>query len=166
MKSKYTPWLRWWLFLSVTILSFFAFVYSGVCSEVYHADITKISFLIYLLFFVFTLRIGADTYRLCGPDCSFERYSKRNEMGWFVSDLLLTLGMIGTVVGFIYMLSTTFQQLDPSNIASMKGMIGKMGTGMGTALYTTASGLICSMLLRVQLYNMNQCINEVQDAVP
>uniref|UniRef100_A0A6M3K3B5 Putative MotA/TolQ/ExbB proton channel family protein n=1 Tax=viral metagenome TaxID=1070528 RepID=A0A6M3K3B5_9ZZZZ len=87
-------------------------------------------------------------------------------MGWFVSDLLLTLGMIGTVVGFIYMLSTTFQQLDPSNIASMKGMIGKMGTGMGTALYTTASGLICSMLLRVQLYNMNQCINEVQDAVP
>jgi biopolymer transport protein ExbB/TolQ len=78
-----------------------------------------------------------------------------DELGWFVSDILLTLGMIGTVIGFIYMLGTSFQDFDPSNTVSLKQVLSKMGTGMSTALYTTAAGLVCSLFLKLQLFNLS-----------
>jgi biopolymer transport protein ExbB/TolQ len=67
--------------------------------------------------------------------------------------MLLTLGMIGTVAGFIYMLSSSFSEMDPQNVVSMQGVLAKMSCGMSTALYTTAAGLVCSLLLKLQLFN-------------
>jgi biopolymer transport protein ExbB/TolQ len=62
--------------------------------------------------------------------------------------------MIGTVAGFIYMLDTSFSKMDPQNVISMQGVLAKMGVGMSTALYTTAAGLVCSLLLKLQMYNL------------
>ncbi|UCE55537.1 MAG: MotA/TolQ/ExbB proton channel family protein, partial [Desulfobacterales bacterium] len=80
-------------------------------------------------------------------------YYKKSDIGWFVSDMLLTLGMIGTVAGFIYMLSSSFSEMDPQNAITMQGVLAKMGAGMSTALYTTAAGLVCSLLLKLQVFN-------------
>jgi flagellar motor component MotA len=86
-------------------------------------------------------------------DRNIARYYKKSETGWFVSDMLLTLGMIGTVAGFIYMLSSSFSDLNPQNATGMQGALIKMSKGMSTALYTTAAGLVCSMLLKLQVFN-------------
>jgi biopolymer transport protein ExbB/TolQ len=64
----------------------------------------------------------------------------------------LSLGMIGTVIGFIYMLNISFGNLGTANTTALKQALETMGTGMGTALYTTATGLVCSLLLRLQIY--------------
>ena len=81
-----------------------------------------------------------------------ESYSKA-ELGWFISDLCLTLGMIGTVAGFIYMLSSSFANIDVSNVSSLQNVLAHMSAGMATALYTTAAGLVSSAFLKIQYFN-------------
>ena len=155
--EKYSILLRWWLFFAVASLGTVALSLSGVIHKVNQADFTKISFLIYAVFAIFTIRTGIETYCLCREDKVTNQhiaiYYKKCDIGWFVSDMLLTLGMIGTVAGFIYMLDTSFSEMDPQNVISMQGVLAKMGAGMSTALYTTAAGLVCSLLLKLQLYN-------------
>ncbi len=155
--ERYSLLLRWWLFFAVASLGTVALYLSGIIHKVNQVDITKISFLIYAVFAVFTIRIGINTYNLCREDNvtnqHIARYYKKSDIGWFVSDTLLTLGMIGTVAGFIYMLSSSFSEMDPQNVTSMQGVLAKMGSGMSTALYTTAAGLVCSLLLKLQLFN-------------
>jgi hypothetical protein len=155
--EKYSILLRWWLFFAVASLGTVALYMSGVIQKVNQADFTKISFLIYGVFAIFTMRTGIDTYRLCREDDVTNRhialYYKKSDIGWFVSDILLTLGMIGTVAGFIYMLSSSFSEMDPQDVITMQGALAKMGAGMSTALYTTAAGLVCSLLLKLQVFN-------------
>jgi len=67
----------------------------------------------------------------------------------------MSLGMIGTVTGFIFMLVATFNNLDPSNIDSMKDAISNMATGMSTALLTTLAGLLGSLAVKLQLVNQD-----------
>jgi hypothetical protein len=155
--EKYSILLRWWLFFAVASLGTVALSLSGVIQKVNQADFTKISFLIYAVFAIFTIRTGIETYRLSRENKitkrHIARYYKKSDIGWFVSDMLLTLGMIGTVAGFIYMLDSSFSDMDPQNAISMQGVLAKMGAGMSTALYTTAAGLVCSLLLKLQLFN-------------
>ena len=84
------------------------------------------------------------------------------EVGWFTSDLCLTIGMIGTVTGFIMMLSG-FTSVDIGDIQTIQDLIKKLGLGMSTALYSTLVGLICSSLLKVQYFNLSQAIDKVRD---
>ena len=71
--------------------------------------------------------------------------------GFFISDLLLKLGIIGTVIGFIIMLSS-LSAIDEMNLSKMNNLLLSMSAGMKVALYTTLTGLIGSILLSIQ-YN-------------
>lgn len=158
--EQYDIFLRWWLFFSLICLGVLGLWLAGLLQKINQGDITKISFLIFAVFTVITIRTGKDTYRFCREDRqaitleTLDRYEKRNELGWFMSDIFLTLGMIGTVIGFIYMLGTSFAEINPSDTTSMQGVLAQMSTGMSTALYTTAAGLVCSLLLKLQLFNL------------
>ena len=75
-------------------------------------------------------------------------------VSWFTSEALLTLGMIGTVAGFILMLGESFEQIDTANQDTLKEALRSMAIGMSTALYTTLVGLILSQALKIQLVNI------------
>jgi len=156
--------LRWWLFFAIISLSIAIFFLTSGASIVFAADFTKISFLILALFYVFSIRQGVITYKiskeltLTGDITT--KYDYKNEVGWFVADILLTLGMIGTVSGFIYMLSTSFAGLSTLSIAGIQSALLKMSIGMSTALYTTAAGLICSLLLKLELFDFDQYLKK------
>jgi biopolymer transport protein ExbB/TolQ len=64
--------------------------------------------------------------------------------------------MIGTVIGFMFMLGSSFQQIDPSNIESMRQVIVDMASGMSTALLTTLCGLIAGLFIKVQIVMQEQ----------
>ena len=145
MKRK--TFLQWWLLFTLVIAGSVLAYITGLFSRVNEADFTKISFLIYGLFIVFSIKCGFNTAKI-----------KEDQAGWFVSDIMITMGMIGTVIGFIYMLSTCFGSIDTSQPQTMQLALSKMSTGMGTALYTTASGLVCSLLLKLQLFNLERGI--------
>ena len=73
------------------------------------------------------------------------------ETEWFMSEILISLGMIGTVIGFIFMLHSVFGNLNISDTVAVQQSLGSMAKGMGTALLTTLVGLISSVLIKSQL---------------
>jgi len=152
---KHTSFLKWWLIFCLISVGSVLIYLTGIFEQVNKADFTKISFLIYTLFILFSIKCGVRTKQL-----------KADMSGWFVSDILVTLGMIGTVVGFIYMLSVSFGSIDVTQPQTMRVALSKMSTGMGTALYTTAAGLICSLLLKLQLFNLQRGIDHEKTTVP
>jgi len=61
--------------------------------------------------------------------------------------------MVGTVTGFLYMLGTAFENIDVSNTQTLQDALSNMAIGMSTALYTTLTGLIASIIIKIQLVN-------------
>ena len=82
------------------------------------------------------------------------------EFGWFVADLLLSLGLLGTVIGFILMLGP-ISGLDGTDESALKGALAAMSGGMAVALYTTLAGLVGGMLLKVQGFMLDGAVQEL-----
>tara|TARA_Y100000590_G_scaffold425247_1_gene533030 strand:- start:611 stop:1138 length:528 start_codon:yes stop_codon:yes gene_type:complete len=156
------PLLRWWLFISLTIILTFAFYYFGLFAEVWDKDRTKLSFLIMIMFFFTSIHCGKETIKISKAleDNITEKEIKNidwrgnQEIGWFISDLVLTVGMVGTVSGFLLMLTGAFAGVDLGDEVAMKTVLEKMSKGMSTALYTTLFGLICGGLLKIQYFSL------------
>jgi hypothetical protein len=85
--------------------------------------------------------------------------SNRHALGHFLSDVLLKLGLVGTVVGFILMLMPVGEigSFDPER---MKALLASMSAGMSVALYTTLAGLVTSTLLKGQYYLLDASLAE------
>jgi hypothetical protein len=94
-----------------------------------------------------------------------DRLRGSNGFGAFVSDTLMKLGLLGTIIGFIIMLAP-IATLDAANKAAMKSSMGLMSDGMAVAMYTTLAGLVGSILVRVQYYMLDSATQRVfSDAV-
>tara|TARA_B110000908_G_scaffold46195_1_gene56247 strand:- start:61 stop:471 length:411 start_codon:yes stop_codon:yes gene_type:complete len=78
-------------------------------------------------------------------------YFKREDMHWFASDAVMSLGMVGTLFGFLMVLGQSFSEIDTSSVDSMTDAISILATGMSTALVTSLVGLIASLWLKLQL---------------
>ena len=78
-----------------------------------------------------------------------ERLKGAHESGWFLAGLLVKLGLLGTVIGFILMLTSIsgVVTLDPSQIHLF---FSEMTHGMRVALNTTLVGLVGTILLGFQ----------------
>ena len=78
-----------------------------------------------------------------------ERSRGAHEAGWFLSSLILKLGLLGTIVGFVFMLGA-LEAIKTLSYADLPQMLGRMGSGMGISLYTTLVGLLANMALGLQ----------------
>jgi sugar phosphate permease len=143
---------RWLLLFSLIVLGSVVLLLTGVTSDILESDKSMLSAVIYSLFLFFSIRCGFHTYQL-NKSCQQDIKTKQQLTCNAITDFK-DLGLIGTVIGILYMLGPTFAGMQSADIGSLqKAMVG-MGTGMATALYTTASGLICSLLLKWQLINL------------
>jgi hypothetical protein len=75
----------------------------------------------------------------------------RHALGHFISDVLLRLGLLGTIIGFILMLMPV-AEIQDFDTAVMQRLLAAMSGGMAVALYTTLAGLISSTLLSLQYH--------------
>ena len=137
--------LKWWLIFCLTLLGFGISYYFNVHSLLYYADVTKLSFLIIIIFMFTSIWIGRKTY-IDDPEHQID-------VGWFIAESCLALGMVGTVTGFLYMLGTAFENIDITVATTLQDALASMAKGMSTALYTTLTGLIASLIIKVQLVN-------------
>lgn len=161
MKYKWDILLRWWLLFVLVNIAIVILILVGQMEAIYRLDFTKISFLTLGLFYGFSIRQGIIAYKTSKADKINTTHLKHlNETGWFMANMLLNLGMIGTVFGFIYMLGTSFTGLQTLSIPGIQSALLKMSIGMSTALYTTAVGLVCSLLLRLQLFDLAQYLDK------
>lgn len=70
-------------------------------------------------------------------------------LGWFFVDLAVRLGLLGTIIGFI-LIFASLDKIDIEGGDDLKNLLIAMSGGMGTALYTTLTGLIGASLLSFQ----------------
>ena len=148
--------LKWWLIFCLIILGVGTCFYFDVHKSLYESDITRLSFLILIIFGCTSIWIGSLTYRVG----ILQDYNQKSDVGWFVSESCLALGMVGTVTGFLIMLGTAFENVDVSNAITLQNALSDMALGMSTALWTTLVGLICSLIIKVQLVNLEVALNE------
>jgi biopolymer transport protein ExbB/TolQ len=89
-----------------------------------------------------------------------DELGNKHAAGHFIADLLLKLGLTGTVIGFILMLLPIgeIKQFDPS---LMQQLLSAMSGGMAVALYTTLAGLVTSTLLKMQYYLLDSALTNL-----
>ncbi|MEW8586428.1 MAG: MotA/TolQ/ExbB proton channel family protein [Candidatus Thiodiazotropha sp.] len=89
-----------------------------------------------------------------------EQARGQHEIGWFTCGLLVKLGLLGTVVGFVLMLAPV-AELESFDLSDIQGLLQRMTTGMGVALNTTLMGLGCSMLLGMQYLMLDRAADRL-----
>ena len=98
-----------------------------------------------------------------------DELSNRHSIGYLIVDILLKLGLTGTVIGFILMLLPIgeIRDFDPQ---ILQKLLSTMSGGMAVALYTTLTGLITSMLLKFQYFlldsSLSQTLNHLNSKYP
>lgn len=158
---KYLPFLKWWLaFTLVCVGSLFAY-HISLFHALLEKDASYLSFATLILFFFMSLNCGVNTFLLSRKIESkiltkddVDTFERHEELGWFTSELCLTLGMLGTIVGFVMML-TGFEDIDMTKPQTIQALLSDLGKSMATALYTTLVGLICGSLLKIQYFNLS-----------
>ena len=172
--------------LTVIVFSFYLLFDLGLLSLIFESDKSKISILILFIYTVATLHWLFLAWRLDGEQkgdgkvldfinvsnskTELERQnllsilgdelSNRHALGHMTSDILLKLGLTGTVVGFILMLLPIgdMKDFDPQKI---QPLLSSMSGGMAVALYTTLSGLVTSTILKFQYFLLDASLSKL-----
>ncbi len=138
---------KWWIQFCLIIFAA-AMIYDiGWWKLLYEADQTKISFLILGIFTLAVLAVGW----LSKQTVDYLRYDTISTYVWYSTETMITLGMIGTVAGFLLMLDGAFVGLNVEDHEAVKNVISKLALGMSTSLVTTLVGLVCSTIVKTQM---------------
>ena len=89
-----------------------------------------------------------------------EHFHYQHAFGWFAAGAMIKLGLLGTVIGFIMML-TSIGGLDSLDIEQVQQLMQRMTQGMMVALNTTLLGLVGSMILGVQYLFLDHCADRL-----
>jgi hypothetical protein len=141
---------KWWTGTVLVVVAAVLFEYftSGL-TYLYQNDSSYISLLIIGVWVIVTVIIGYRAYML-----QFKKITPdENQMmfPWFAADAVTSMGMIGTIVGFLIVLTSAFADVDPTDATAMKQVVEQLTTGMGIALLTTLTGLVTSVIMKFQL---------------
>ena len=138
--------LKFWKFWTTEVLLCVALYWSLVSMGGYHFilanDFTYISLINITILAATSLWVGLRITT---------GYKSGTDLQWFLADVTLSLGMVGTLFGFLMVLYSTFDGIDVSNQDSMREAIESLATGMGTALLTSLVGLVSSIIMKFQL---------------
>lgn len=141
----------WWLSILLIATSLFWAYHMGFVAKIWYTDITMLSLVILLIFFGTNIKLGWISYYLGSNLVTKEQLVKETNTVWFLSEIVMAIGMLGTVIGLIHMLSVNFVG-DPTNTTALQGTLSNMWGSMGLALYVNAVGLVASIILKLQVH--------------
>lgn len=143
--------LRWWLLVCLQGLAIAVAMVLGFHEVLWENDRTKLVFVIGAVWFFSTILIGYWHHVKSGVRTLLK-------VGFYLSYFCFTLGLTGTVIGFIFMLGS-FQGINVEDTASVQNTLSEMAAGMGTAFYTTLIGLIAGEFLKQQMVNLEHMVD-------
>lgn len=157
------PVLKWWIiFCSLVFTTVYAQLTLDLFGKLHEADVTKLSFIVIGVLYIYMITLGVRLSKFCknvfNQFCQ-ESIVRIQKHGWFLSDIFMAIGFLGTLVGFIYMLDLTGLA---SGSAAQATLI-TLTTGMKTALYTTVMALIASIVIKCTLYILEQDFERIED---
>ena len=150
-----TDFLKWWLVFILLVIVTGVLFYTGFIWIVIASDVTYISVAILFITLLASMSIGKDVYQHLyqNKELDFSNYR-------FIATQLTVWGLIGTIIGFIYM----FNGIDFNNLSKgvdyMAQIATKISNGASTALYTTLFGAIGSFAILTQLQILKDIENE------
>jgi len=139
--------LKWWLLIVLTASGCAVVNYFNGFEFLWNNDFTKLSFVIIALFVFGSALTGYKVFSYTKEEDAYPRY----ETEWLISEHLLSLGLLGTVVSLLYVFTQSFKDLDIGNVEASQRVITTMSAGLGAAMTTTCVGIIFSMVLKTQL---------------
>ena len=149
---------RWWLFVCLLSIGAYFGVHFDVFSTIFNTDKTYLSSVILVLFMGSTLLTGYRTWLF-----NFRKTYTDTKLGWFCGEVMFALGMIGTLIGFVLVFGDALAHIDLDNQANKVKIIADMGIGISTAIYTTLAGLVGTVLLWIQLINLEYGIDHYEE---
>ena len=139
--------LKWWLLVVLTLSGCVVINYFEGFEFLWANDFTKISFVIMGLFVFGSAMIGYKVFSYTRD----EELGYRYEGEWLISEHLMSLGLLGTVLGIFTAFYLSFRDLDIGNVEASQQVIANMASSLSVAMLTTLTGLVASMLLKTQL---------------
>lgn len=144
---------KWFLMMAAVCTTSIFAAYQGLFTAIVSNDVSYLSVLTMLVFVSISILLGEACLKLdVGKS---QNIHKKLEIGWFAADHCMTLGLLGTIVGFLYMMNKSI-----SDTQDIQTIINQLKIGAGTALWTTAVGIVCSLLLQIQLFGIQQKIKK------
>ena len=151
---------RWFALTNLIAIGFGTLLYTGVIQEIITTDISGLSVVIFSAFVLGVALTGFISYRV-GRTGEFGLQDENMlYVSWFVAEVLMVLGLAGTVIGFIVLFDANFNGVSFDNPETVKEIIVAIASGMGVALYTTITGIVTSILTKMLLVNIEVTINE------
>jgi hypothetical protein len=151
--EKGKTFLSWWLFTFFSIASVIFIHQIGFFSDLYQNDQTKISFVIIFLYALMSIGCGKNAKKLDTiyhpSDEDKVRLKGMGSVTKFFATAFTTMGMIGTVIGFIAAFLPLLN-LDTNNAEMVQEMASDLAGGIMTAMYTTLVGMVCGLFLAFQ----------------
>jgi hypothetical protein len=92
------------------------------------------------------------------------RLRGRERLGFFVSEALLRLALLGTALGFILML-IPIAGLTSFDAETLRRALSGMSSGMAVALNITVTGIGTALLLKLQYYFLTTAVVELYDMI-
>jgi hypothetical protein len=146
--------LRWWLIFWLSIGAAVGAGVLGFYPYLWHGDASFLSWACLGLYLLMTCFVGQLARQSRKGDQAFRQHLP---ICWFAANTLLGLGMIGTLVGFMLLLQS-LQGVGAN--PDMQKVLGLMMVGFSTAGLTTIVGLACSLLLKLQLINLQYLLRD------
>jgi hypothetical protein len=89
-----------------------------------------------------------------------DRLRSKEKLGWFVSESLLRMALLGTAIGFIIMLIPLAQvsSFDPE---TLRTALSGMSEGMAVALNVTVAGIAAALALKFEYYLLDGAIADL-----
>lgn len=109
-------------------------------------------------------RLAYRVERVAAPDQATQLLSERShgphETAWWFAGAAIKLGLLGTVVGFIFM-SLQLSRMPGFDIEHVQALLSQMTQGMAIALYTTLVGLAANLWVGLQLLLLDRMADRV-----
>lgn len=131
--------------------SFFWAFKTGIVEKIWYTDVTMLTSVIIAMFVASNILLGYVAYNYNTHKLK-SRLIRATDTVWFTSEILMALGMLGTVIGLIAMLGANVVGNSLQNMNGVQSLLANMWQHMGLALYTNAVGIVCSIILKVQVH--------------
>lgn len=140
----------------VTLTALFYAQTQGAITHIISNDASYLSILIMTLYVGTTVFLGHIAFNTDTANKE-EKYKllKKTNIGHFVAEHTISLGLLGTVIGLAIATSNSLVEN-----AVVNEIVSGLKEGLSVAFYTTISGLVCSMLLQLQLLIIGKELEE------